>query len=196
VIIAIIWLSQKVTHWSDFDIPLPMITLLALIIGVTMHYASKHMKHNQFTVFDREKGTVTFPKGMFQRGVLEGPWEEWSARLWVQSTSVGAAQHTLSLVHLPSNKMGMLTASLAGLDIALGYWSFLVQYMDKDGPLPECVDLEKYPNLTKGLGAWKEWEEAQRTRGHTDPYYEWLAELNEDPSLDVANTRIQAQRGF
>jgi hypothetical protein len=87
----------------------------------------------------------------------------------------------------------MLTTSITGVDYALGYWSFLVQYMDKDGPLPECVDLEKYPNLTKGLGTWKEWEEAQRTIGYVDPYYEWLAEVKEDPALDVANTRIVMQ---
>jgi hypothetical protein len=187
LIIAISWISQKVTSWSDFDIPLPEVTLLALIIAVAMHYASKRMKHNQFTVFDREKGTVTFPRGMFQKSVLEGPWEDWSARLWVQSSYAGAAEHTLSLVHLPTGLMGMLTVSITGVDFPLGYWSFLVQYMDKNAPLPKCAHLEKYPNLTTGLGTWKEWEETQRTVGHTDPYYAWLAEVKEDPSLDVAN---------
>jgi hypothetical protein len=111
------------------------------------------MKHNQFTVFDREKGTISFPKGMFQKGTLEGLWEDWSARLWVQSTSVGAAQHTLSRVHLPTGLMGMLTASLAGIDTPLGYWSFLVQYMDKEGPLPDVPKLRDYPNRTSGLGS-------------------------------------------
>jgi hypothetical protein len=196
VIIAISWLSQKVTRWSDFDIPLPEVTLLALIVAVTMHYASKRMKHNQFTIFDREKGTVTFPRGMFQSGVLEGPWEDWSARLWVQSTSVGAADHTLSLVHLPTGLMGMLTASLAGIDTPLGYWSFLVQYMDKDAPLPDVPKLKDYPNRTKGLGSWKEWHEGTNRVGQPDPYYAWLAEVKEDPSLDEINASVAEQRGF
>ncbi len=173
-----------------------IVAIVALVIALTMHYVSKRMKHNQFTVFDREKGTITFPKGMFQRGVLEGPWEDWSARLWVQSTSVGAADHTLSLVHLPTGLMCMLTASLGGIDTPLGYWSFLVQYMDKDAPLPDVPALNEYPNRTNGLGTWKEWEEAQRTRGHIDPYYAWLAEVKEDPSLDEINASIATQRGF
>lgn len=164
-----------------------IVAIVALVVAITMHYTSKRMKHNQFTVFDREKGTVTFPRGMFQKGVLEGPWENWSARLWVQSSYAGAAEHTLSLVHLPTGLMGMLTVSITGVDFPLGYWSFLVQYMDKNAPLPKCAHLEKYPNLTTGLGTWKEWEETQRTVGHSDPYYAWLAEVKEDPSLDVAN---------
>jgi hypothetical protein len=194
VIIAISWFSQKVTSWSDFDIPLPEITLIALIIGVAMHYASKQMKHNQFTVFDRDKGLVSFPKGLFSNEVTEGPWEDWSARLWIQSTSVGAPQQTLSLVYLPTGRMGMLTASISGVDSVLGYWSFLVQYMDKDGLLPDVAKLKDYPNRTKGLGTWKEWEEKERTIGYSDPYYEWLAELNEDPSLDEFNAHIEAVR--
>jgi hypothetical protein len=185
--------------WSAFHFNQPIalsVSLVSLAIALTMHYTSKRMKHNQFTVFDREKGTITFPKGMFQKGVLEGPWEDWSARLWVQSSYAGAAEHTLSLVHLPTGLMCMLTTSITGIDYPLGYWSFLVQYMDKTAPLPECVDLEKYQNLTTGLGTWKEWEEQKRTKGYTDPYYAWLAELKKTPSLDEINASIAAQRSF
>jgi hypothetical protein len=171
-----------------------IVAIAALIVAITMHYASKRMKHNQFTVFDREKGIVSFPKGLFSSEVTEGPWEDWSARLWIQSTSVGAPQHTLSLVHLPTGRKGMLTASITGIDTPLAYWSFLVQYMDKNAPLPDVPALDEYPNRTKGLGSWKEWEEKERSIGHSDPYYEWLAELSEDPSLDEFNASIEAMR--
>ncbi|MCU7843221.1 MAG: hypothetical protein KZQ93_05210 [Candidatus Thiodiazotropha sp. (ex Monitilora ramsayi)] len=182
---------------TGFREPIALIVaIVALAIALLMHYASKRMKHNQFTVFDREKGTVSFAKGLFSSGLLEGPWEDWSARLWIQSTSVGAAQHTLSIVHLPTSKMGMLTASITGVDHALGYWSFLVQYMDKDAPLPDVVDLKKYPNRTKGLGTWQEWKNGTSKAGRLDPYYEWLAELKEDSSLDVVNAKIEAKRFF
>lgn len=173
-----------------------MIATIALIIGIAMHYVSTRIKHNQLTIFDREKGTVTFPKGLFSPGNYEGPWGDWSARLWIQSTSVGAAQHTLSIVHLPTQKMGMLTASITGVDIPLGFWSFLVQYMDKNAPLPNIAELENYSNRTDGLGTWEEWEEGSSRVGKRDPYYEWLAELKEDPSLDEVNADIQAHRGF
>jgi hypothetical protein len=142
------------------------------------------------------KALSAFWKGLFSSEVTEGPWEDWSARLWVQSSYAGAAEHTLSLVHLPTGLMCMLTTSITGIDYPLGYWSFLVQYMDKTAPLPECVDLEKYQNLTTGLGTWKEWEEQKRTIGYTDPYYAWLEEVKEDPSLDEINASIAAQRGF
>jgi hypothetical protein len=183
--------------WAAFHFNQPIalsVSLISLAIALTMHYASKRMKHNQFTVFDREKGIVSFPKGLFSSEVTEGPWEDWSARLWIQSTSVGAPQHTLSLVYLPTGRMGMLTASISGIDTVLGYWSFLVQYMDKDAPLPDVPALKDCPNRTKGLGTWKEWEVKERTIGHSDPYYEWLAELSEDPSLDRFNANIEAMR--
>jgi hypothetical protein len=79
-----------------------IVAVVSLVVALSMHYATKKMKHTQFTVFDREKGTVSFPKGLFSSGVMEGPWEDWSTRLWVQSTSVGAAQHTLSIVYFPT----------------------------------------------------------------------------------------------
>jgi hypothetical protein len=78
-----------------------IVAIVAMVVAITMHYVSKRMKHNQFTIFDREKGTVTFPRGMFQKGVLEGPWEDWSARLWVQSFYAGAAEHTCPLFICP-----------------------------------------------------------------------------------------------
>ncbi len=65
----------------------------------------------------------------------------------------------------------MLTASITGIDTPLAYWSFLVQYINKNAPLPDVPALDEYPNRTQGLGTWKEWEEKERTIGHADPYY-------------------------
>jgi hypothetical protein len=67
--------------------------------------------------------------------------------------------------------------------------------MDKDGPLPDVVDLEAYPNRTIGLGTWKAWKEGTAQRGKPDPYYEWLDEVKRDSTLDEANTRIEAVTG-
>jgi len=170
------------------------VALVALVLALTIHYISTRMKHNQFTVFDRELGTVHFPKGLFSSKVYEDPWEDWSARLVVASTSVGVPEHNLFLLHKPTHMMGFLSASLNGIDDVLAYWSFLVQYMDKNAPLPDVEGLKQYPNRSKGLGTWAEWRERETRGDRIDPYHAWLAELNEDPSLDEVNARIEAMR--
>jgi hypothetical protein len=196
LIVVISWASGKVTKWSHFDVPVPELTIVSFFVALLMHYFAKRLsKHpTKFRVFDREKGELSLYKGwLINKHLFTAPWEEWGARLWVASTSVGAAEHNLSLVHLPSNSTWILYSSMGSIEPLLGYWSFIVQYMDKNAPLPDIPDLEQYPNRTIGLGTWEDWKKSVRK---SDPYDEWLVELKKDPTLDESNARIQANRGF
>lgn len=169
------------------------VTVIALVIALALHYRFRTMEPRKFAVFDRKGGTVQLPCGVFSKKVIEAPWHEWSGRLWLESSSTGVGRHILSLVHLPSYRLWELHNDVINTDSLLGIWSFLVQYMDKEGPLPDVSELEAYHNRTKGLGTWKEWEESYRG---PDPYRQWLAELKANPELDIFNTEVEKRRGW
>lgn len=179
---------------SKFREPVAIaVTIIAFVVALALHYQARAMKPRKFAVFDREAGTVQQPRGVFTKKVIEAPWDEWSGRLWVQSTYSGIPRHALSLVHRPSYKLWELHTDLIDTDSLLGIWSFLVQYMDKEGPLPDVPELKDYPNRTQGLGTWKEWEENYRT---PDPYSQWLVKLKANPELDIINSEVEKSRGW
>lgn len=179
---------------SKFREPVAIaMALIALIVALLLHYRFRTMKPRKFAVFNREAGTVQQPAGVFSKTVVEAPWDEWTGRLWVMSSTTGIPRHVLSLVHIPSYKLWELHTDVIDTDTLLGFWSFLVQYMDKEGPLPDVPELEAYPNRTKGLGTWKEWGDNYRT---PDPYSEWLSELKANPELDVINAEVEKSRGW
>lgn len=91
----------------------------------------------------------------------------------------------LMLVH-PSLGTFLLTEG-ADLDLPLGFWSFLIQYMDKSKPLPDIPFLKDYPNREPGLGEWSSWKKKMGTFQIDDPYALWLKELEQHPELDVGN---------
>ena len=145
-------------------------------------------KSGHFVVFDREKGVV-------HAGVLENgkrrmrtfPFEECHGELSSMNTpTIPVPQYTVS-IHHPSHP-GPLHGELIGdLDGALGHWSFLVQYMDKQAPLPNVGYLAGYPNRTDGVGPLDQWEEIRERADFTDPYYYWknLCRFNRDMGRPV-----------
>lgn len=180
----IIWLVESETEYL-------IKALIALGIAAFMYLAGKKLKPKKFTVFDREKGMVTIPRVFLPGPRLYAPWSEFTGRIILTSSSVGAARHELLLMHIPSSKGWFLDASILDVYGLLGYWSFLVQYMDKSQPLPDVADLSKYGETSAPLGYWKDWETLERSKGFSDPYYEWQAEVKQNPELDEVNHFIE-----
>jgi hypothetical protein len=83
--------------------------------------------------------------------------------------------------------MVMIDTSVIGVNTLLSYWSFLVLYMNKNGPLPNIPELQKYDNLAEDLGPTKNWDEKIASGEIFDPWKEWQIELKEHPELDVIN---------
>ena len=165
--------------------------IFSILLAVSLKLLSKRIKPKKFTVFDREKGMVTIPRVFLPGPRLYAPWSEFTGRIILTSSSVGAARHELLLMHIPSSKGWFLDASILDVYGLLGYWSFLVQYMDKSQPLPDVADLSKYGETSAPLGYWKDWETLERSKGFSDPYYEWQAEVKQNPELDEVNHFIE-----
>jgi hypothetical protein len=194
-IVVISWLSGKVDQWSDFDVPIPEIAVIAFVLSILFKLIENKLQPTRFIIFDRNKGTVSFPLALTSGGGRATlPWCEMAGRLSLGPTVAGETHHLLILVHINTGQGPILDDWMFGIDHPLGVWSFIVQYMNKDGPLPDVTDLHHCANTTPGLGTWDAWEKGEGRQGQVDPYYEWLAELNEDPSLDEVNARIEAMR--
>lgn len=138
-------------------------------IGIILHVASYLIPKRQ-AVFDRTAGTVRTPAHpLIRKKPTETPFEEWEAITRFYYTQIGSPTYEIFVrnTHIPY----IVLIGVAGtFDQVLAMWSFLLQYMKKDAPLPDVPDLEQYPNRTKGLGTWEEWKWKSRLPDFVDPY--------------------------
>jgi hypothetical protein len=163
----------------------PWLILICLVISLPLHKYGKTLKRDRFDIYDREKGTVRREYGWFKRKYHETPFWESEAYLVSAPNHMGLMRHMLLIKH--PNKGSFMVTEGADSDWPLGYWSFLIQYMDKSKPLPDILSLKHYPNREPGLGDWKSWRNKQEKGAITDPYAVWLAQLQKHPEWDVGN---------
>jgi hypothetical protein len=161
------------------------VTLICLSIAIPLHLFSKRLTSNRFRVYDRHSGTIRREYGWFKLKYHETPFWECEGYLVSAPNHMGLMRHMLFLEH-PTLGAFLLTEG-AELDLPLGFWSFLIQYMDKSKPLPNIPFLEDYPNREPGLGDWDTWKENMQKGTIVDPYAVWLIELEKNPALDVGN---------
>jgi hypothetical protein len=182
---------------TEFQVPTALIVaILAGALSLAFKYLENRIKPSRFIIFDREQSTVSFPLGWTSGGGRATfPWNEMVGRLSLGPTVAGESRHLLIMVHRLTGHGPILENSVLGIDRPLGVWSFLVQYMDKDGPLPNVPELAHCQNLTNGLkDDDKAWFEPNGYGSRSDPYYEWLAELKANPELDELNAEIERRR--
>jgi hypothetical protein len=172
------------------------VAVIAFVVSILLKFIENIIKPTRFIIFDRDKGTVSFHLGWTSGGGRATfPWNEMVGRLSLGPTVVGESRHLLIMVHRLTGHGPILENSVLGIDRPLGVWSFLVQYMDKEGPLPNVPELANCPNLTDGLKeSDKDWFEQDGYGGRSDPYYDWLAELKANPELDELNAEIERRR--
>jgi len=167
----IVWFALDFT--SDIDL---VISVTAFLIAGLIYLLLKFVKPKQYVVFDRENQTISYPVGTFSKKMFTAPWDEWGARVTIGATYSGGSRHSMWLVHLPSERLFPSYSSVAGIDFLLGIWSFIIQFMDKNGPYPNVPGLDHLDNLTDGLGTWDDWEKNGIAFTSEDPYYTWLEE--------------------
>jgi len=179
IIILFVWFVDDYSE-DMFNV---MTTLFSISIPLGLY--SIFSKTKKFLIFDREHGMVHQPKGLFSSDIISDQWEHWGARLQLSATSEGVSLHRLWLYNYKLLSGWELDTSTMGIDKVLAYWSFLVQYMDPEGPLPAAREFENMEH-TAGLGGWQRWESDKIHLDFLDPYYRWLGELKADPFLDPA----------
>jgi len=164
----------------------PWLILICLVIAIPTHKYGKRLKQDRFEIYNRQTGMIRWEYGWFKHKYREIPFWECEGYLASGANHFGLMRHMLFLQH-PRSRGGIMLVEGADYDLPLGFWSFLIQYMDKSKPLPDIPYLKDYPNKEPGLGDWKSWKEKIAKREIVDPYDKWLVELKKHPELDVAN---------
>jgi len=119
--------------------------ILGAVLGISMLMLSKRLKPSKDCVFDRESGTIAWYKWQWSNKHYDFPFDEIEGRVVKSVTGRGIGLYQLWLNHLPSRTLMMLIETGAGgTDVPLGYWSFLVQYMDKTKTLPSPTVLKRF----------------------------------------------------
>ncbi len=140
----------------------------------------------RFTVFDRQKGRIRFAgyirKGLkFEKQKIDVPFSECEGRVARRDNPQYASFLTALSIHHDSTDLLPYWGEYAERDDAIGAWSFFVQFMDKDAPLPDHPALAGYPNRTKGVGTGQEWEKAKKQKGFIDPMDVWEGRVGFSP---------------
>jgi hypothetical protein len=167
-----------------------LVTLICLAIALPIHSYEQKLKYNQYMIFDRERSIVRIEMGVFKKKIIERPFQECEGRLHRQAHVI--MMHFALYLEHPDGFGGFKLLSTSTIDEPLGFWSFLVQYMDKSKPLPDIPYLENYPDREPGLGKGfgsdkKEWKKLEKQPDFVDPYIAWLSELQEHPEWDKLN---------
>jgi hypothetical protein len=162
------------------------VVLICLVIAIPLHKYGKTLKRNRFEIFDRERGVYHWEYGWFKLKYREIPFWKCEGYLVSAPNHMGLMRHMLFLQR-PKGKSGIMLIEGTDYDLPLGFWSFLIQYMDKSKPLPDIPSLKEYPDRDPGLGDFKTWRKKVAKGEIIDPYVAWMAELNKHPEWDVGN---------
>jgi hypothetical protein len=179
--VFLVWFIANTGISIDFYVAL---AFLALSLIFYLWY--KRTPVSWYKYFERDTGIFETRQG-FTNKRYRMNFSECEARLSTRPTYVGSINYSLNIICPGTGGFHLMEVSASSTDILLGYWSFLVQYMDKSKPLPDVKALSDYSNLEPGLGSWQDWEEKEKEIDFVDPYIEWLRELELNPYLDLAN---------
>jgi hypothetical protein len=162
-----------------------LVTLICLTIALPIHSYDQKLKYNQYMTFDRERGVVRIEMGVFKKKIIERSFHECEGRLHRQAHVI--MMHFALYLEHPDGFGGFKLLSTGTIDEPLGFWSFLVQYMDKSKPLPDIPLLENYPDREPGFGSHEDWKKLEKQPDFIDPFALWLAELEQHPEWDKLN---------
>lgn len=177
---AFVWLLSPDDSMTEL-----YVSVVAFLLAIPTNLYAQKLEHNRYCIFDREKGIVISESGWFKKKEKIFPFHECEGRLHRQA-HVYLVHFALYLNH-PSVFGGIRMMSTSTIDEPLGYWSFLLQYMDKNKPLPDIPLLEKYPDREPGFCTPEEWKKLEKQPDFIDPFALWLAELEDHPEWDKVN---------
>lgn len=171
------------------------ISVAALLLGIVLYILAKRTPVSWYQYFERDTGYFETREGLLRkrRRVL---FSECEGRLVKGASYIGTIHYHLFL-DCPGIGFFLLnTHTASGAERLLGYWSFLVQYMDNKKPLPDIKALDAYPDREPGLGSWQAWQEKEKASDFLDPYVEWQIQLKHNPQWDLSNYYMKPSARF
>ncbi len=157
--------------------------LITLALAGLYFLVFKKFRYRRGTILDRNNGLVILHQGLGFKPV-KLPFDQCEGRLIKTEYVEGFTNYRLYLHHPSHGSFALDYDTTPALDYLLGFWSFVVQYMDKSAPLPETEFSEHFENTSPGMGPWEKWARKSADPGFVDPFAQWLQRIESDSSVD------------
>ncbi len=118
------------------------------LLGLYLFYRISRVRR---VYFKRDSHSVYYPRRGLMPRYLETNYDEFQGRIEHKKSLLGKRISILSLNHENPRQSILLTSTRDNPQTLAGFWSFIVQYMKVDGPLPDVPALYEFPNRTPGV---------------------------------------------
>ena len=122
-----------------------------LLLGLLGLYLFYLVGQARYVCFRRTSHSVYYPRqGLIPR-YQELDYDDFQGSIKNLKNIFGKRQSILTLDHKDEKQSVLLTRTTQNPQSLAGFWSFIVQYMKVDAPLPDVPALYEYPNRTPGV---------------------------------------------
>lgn len=139
---------QRLNQPMYIDLGIASVLLIVALLGFYLFY---RVIQARYVCFRRESHSIYFPGGGLVPRYQEVDYDEFRGSIRNLKNIFGKRQSILALDHVDGKQSILLTRTTRNPQSLAGFWSFIVQYMKQDGPLPDVPALHQYPNRTPGV---------------------------------------------
>ena len=125
--------------------------LLLILAAVGLLFIFSKIIQKRSLIFDRQSHSLNYPKkGIFPR-FFEDDYDTFTGKIIQLKSPFGRRLSILALENQNNSDVIYVYSTYKSPQSLAGYWSFIVQYMKPDAPLPDVPLLHDYPNTTPGV---------------------------------------------
>ena len=140
-----------IKQWNNENIyTLATYSLIAITAGLLVYLFSR-VKQPRTVNLNRQQHTVKSSTRSLLPGSLNHSYDDMTGAIECYKSPFGKRKSWLVLKHKTEKHKIRLSYTYDNPQQLIGYWSFIVQYMKKNGPLPDVAALHHYPNKTDGV---------------------------------------------
>ncbi|MDQ1363271.1 MAG: hypothetical protein QG652_1132 [Pseudomonadota bacterium] len=100
---------------------------------------------------DRQTHRITVPLPTLVPDYFSDQYDQFQAKILHEINILGRRRARLVIEHRQSGRQICIFVGSDANSRLVGYWSFIVQYMKPDAPLPDVPALNHFPNTTPGV---------------------------------------------
>jgi hypothetical protein len=143
--------SEPGTEIDDELIITILVTVMALGVGgflINLFIKAVPARHWEL---DRQTHKITMPTNKLVPGYFTDQYSEFQAKILHEINIVGSRRTRLVIEYPKTGQQICIYTTTDAPGVLVGYWSFIVQFMKPDAPLPDVPTLNHYPNTTPGV---------------------------------------------
>jgi hypothetical protein len=135
---------------NDLAIMLLVVVTVLVFAGFLLRIFIKAVPARHWKL-ERQKQQVTVPSHTLLPKYFTDSYDQFQAKLLHEINIFGRRRTRLVIEYLKTGQQICIFSTTDPTDVLVGYWSFIVQYMKPNAPLPDVPTLNHYPNTTPGV---------------------------------------------